>query len=58
MSSNDCFSRTGLSNTQHKAGRLYFVLVEILYHERLFIVNKEIDGLKANQGSKCKKMLG
>ena len=58
MSSTDCFSRTGLWNTQQKAVRLYFVFVEILYHERLFIVNKGIDGLKADQGTECKKMLG
>ena len=40
MSSNDRFSRIGLGNTQQKAVRLYFVFVEILNHERLFIVNK------------------
>ena len=40
MSSNDCFSRIGALNIQQKEVRLYFVLVEILYHERLFIVNR------------------
>ena len=40
--SSDCFSIIELLNTQQKAVGLYFVFVEILYHERLsiFIVNK------------------
>ena len=40
MSSNDCFSKIGLLNTQQKAVRLYFIFVEISYYERLFMVNK------------------
>ena len=50
MSSNDCFFRTGLWNTQQKAVRLYFVFVEILHHERLFIVNKGNWWLESRSG--------
>ena len=60
MSSNDCFSGIGLCNTHQKAVRLYFVFVEILYHERLsiFIVNKGNWWLERRSGGqivkKCK----
>ena len=50
MSSNDCFSRIGLWNTQQKAVRLYFVFVEILYHERIFTVNKGNWWLESRSG--------
>ena len=50
MSSNDCFSRIGLWNTQQKALRFYSVFVEILYHERLFIVNKGNWWLESRSG--------
>ena len=53
MSSNDCFSRIGLRNTQQKAVRLYFVFVEILYYKRLSIsIVKEIGSLEAELGKR------
>ena len=49
MRSSDCFSRIGTGNTVG----LSFVFVEILYQERLFIVNKgNFGGLKADQGER------
>ena len=53
ISSNDCFSRIGLWNTQQKAVRLYFVFFEILYHERMsiFIVSKGKWWLESRSGA-------